>query len=571
MTRLAVAHGRTFLFAVTLAAQLAACARPPPPAPPSRAALASPQVVPGELDAKGLLGDLPGRASRLGAGAVSVVASVPAVDNAWVGGFVTVPVDACVLAYARAASSVGDVDVAVYSDEGTSLAVDEGRDTHPTVLLCPPHPDRIYVAAHVVEGEGLVAVGAQLVPRERAALVARAFGARGATQAPRPADAWPGLADAVRAHRAALGGTWDELKRIALPVDARMPTFAAMPIEADHCVDAIVVPDDDVDLLDVEVIDEGGRVVARARDGSGTRDVTVCSPVAMPAMLSVRPRIGRGLAALVLARASEEVARDLSAKPDVAWAAPTQPIETVRAARNALLAKSGYAPAFSASAGTLALGRRATLPLDLQALPQGACARIDVVAGAPLSLVDARVRSDTGALLAADEASLSSTLFTCTRGPAHLELDTRGRPGPFAVLVRAEPWRSDAFAGRPLAASRMLARAALGPAMLLSGKDVGTREVGLDAGHLVAWTDNVPPDRCLRVTAGVQGTGAGVDLRAFDGTDDEVDRSHGAYAASVRVCARADAGRAIRFELSADAGHLDGVVGERVAPLIEGR
>jgi hypothetical protein len=527
--------------------------------------------VPGELDAKALLGELPARASRLGAGGGSLVASVPAVDNAWVGGFVTVPTESCVLAYARASSSVEDVDVAVYSDEGTSLAVDEGRDSHPTVLLCPPHPDRVYVAAHVVEGEGLVAVGAQLVPRERAAIVARALGARGATQAPRPADAWPGLADAVRAHRAALGGKWDEFKRIALPVDARMPTFAAMPIEADHCVDAIVVPDDDVDLLDVEVVDESGRVVARARDGAGTRDVTVCSPVAMPATLSVRPRVGRGLAALVLARASEEVARDLSAQPDIAWAAPTQPMESVRAARNALLAKSGYAAAFSATTGTLALGRRTTLPLDLQTLAPGACARIDVVAGAPLSLVDARVRGDGGALLAADETSFATTLFACARGAARLELETRGRPGPFAALVRSEPWRSDVFAAHPLAASRMLSRAALGPAMLLAGKDTATRGMTLDGGRLVSWSDSVPADRCVRATVGAQGDGAGLDLRAFDGTDDEIDRSHGAHAASVRGCARPDAGGVIRFELSVDAGRLDVVLGERVEALTEGR
>jgi hypothetical protein len=550
----------------TLAA-LAGCTAPAPVAAPPRIAPPAPAVAAGELDARSLLGEVPARAARLGAGAPSVVASSPAVDNAWVGGFVTVPRDACLLAYARASSSVDDVDVAVYSDEGTSLAVDEARDAHPTVLLCPPHPDRVYVAAHIVEGEGLVTVGVQLVPRERAVIVSRALGARGAAPAPRPADAWPGLADVVRAHRLALGGTWDEFKRAALPVDARMPTFAAMPIEADHCVDAVVVPDDDVDLLDVEVVDDGGRVVARARDGAGTRDVTVCSPVAMPATLSVRPRIGRGLAAVVLARAGQEVAGDLTARPEVAWAAPTQPVDAAKAARNALLAKSGYAAPLTATSGTLALGRRAVIPLDLQSLAAGGCARIDVVAGAPLSLVDARVRTDAGMLLAADETSSSSALFACARGAARLELETRGRPGPFAVLVRPEPWHSDAFAAHPLAASRMLARAALGPSMLLEGKDVAAREIALDGTHLVAWIENVPAGRCLRVTAGVQGDGAGVDLRAFDASDDELDRAHAAHAASVRACARPEAGQPMRFELGADAGRLDVVVGERLEAL----
>jgi hypothetical protein len=548
-----------------LAVLLAACTRPVPataagrPPPPP-----APEVASGELDAKALLGEVPARAARLGAGAPSLVVSRQAVDNEWIGGFVTVPREACLLTYARASSSVDDVDVAVYSDEGTSLAVDEGRDVHPTVLLCPPHPDRVYVTAHVVEGEGLVAVGAQLVPRERAVLVARALGARETAQAPRPADAWPGLVDAVRAHRIALGGKWDEFRRVALPVDSRIPTFASMPIDADQCVDAVVVPDEDVDLLDVEVVDDGGRVVARAKDGAGTRDVTVCSSIAIPATLSVRPHVGRGLAAVVLARASQEVAQDLSARPEIAWVATAQPVEAAKAARNALLAKSGYASPVSSTSGTLTLGRRTSVPVDLQSLAPGTCARIDVVAGAPLALVDARIWTDGGSLLAADDALSSTALFACARGTARLELETRGRPGPFVVLVRPEPWRSEAFAAHPLASSRMLARATLGPSMLLAGRGGTTRELSLDGSHVVKWTENVPADRCLRITVGAQGNGAGIDLRAFDAADDELDRAQAAHAASVRACARGDGGQTVRFELRADTGRLDAVLGERL-------
>ena len=138
------------------------------------AQVGAPRVTPGELDPRVLLGEVPSRASRLGAGAPSLVRSAEAVENEWIGGFVDVPRNDCLLGYARAASSVNDIDVAIYSDEGTQLAVDEGRDVHPTVLLCAPHPDRVYVAGHVVEGEGFVVVGAQLVPKERALIVGRA-------------------------------------------------------------------------------------------------------------------------------------------------------------------------------------------------------------------------------------------------------------------------------------------------------------------------------------------------------------------------------------------------------------
>ena len=230
------------------------------------------------------------------------------------------------LGYARGSSSIDDVDVAIYSEEGTALAVDEGRDVHPTVLMCAPHPDRVYVAAHVVEGEGLVAVGAQLVPKERRGHRGAGARARGAlaAQGPRPADAWPGLDDAVRSHRVELGGTWEEFRRVALAVDARMPTYAALPIDAGECVDAVIVPDDDVALLDVEAIDDQGRVVARARERARGRGRSRCArPSRWPGTLSVRPHVGRGLAAVVLARAPGDASRDFSALPDVAWVAPT--------------------------------------------------------------------------------------------------------------------------------------------------------------------------------------------------------------------------------------------------------
>jgi hypothetical protein len=521
-------------------------------------------VAAGQLDARKLLGELPARALRLGAGAASLVASAQAVDNGWVGGFVDVPHDDCVLGYARGSPSIDDVDVAIYSEEGTALAVDEGRDVHPTVMMCAPHPDRVYLAAHVVEGEGLVAVGAQLVPRERAVIVARALGARGlAGQGPRPADAWPGLDDAVRSHRADLGGSWQEFRRVALAVDARMPTYAALPIDAGQCVDAVVVPDEDVAMLDIEAIDEQGRVLARAKEGAGSRTLTVCSPIQVAGTLSVRPHVGRGLAAVVLARAAGDASRDFSALPDVAWVAPTQPLDKAKSARDALLTKSGYDAAVTTTSGTLTLGHRVSLPLDLKLLA-GACARVDVVAGAPLALVDARVWSDAGTLLASAEASSSLALFACARMGARLELETRGRPGPFSVSVRPERWRDPLFEALPLAASRMLARAADGPDTLLDGKEGVTRELVLDGERMTTWNENIAAGKCLRATVGAEGDGTGIEARVFEGTD-EIDRSEAAHAVSVKACATADAPRAVRFEVRASAGHLEAVLGERTS------
>jgi hypothetical protein len=397
-------------------------------------------------------------------------------------------------------------------------------------------------------------------------VVARALGARGAVaDGPRPAEAWPGLDDAVRVHRLELGGTWEEFKRVALPVDARLPTYVAFPIDVDQCVDAVIVPDDDVGPLDVEAVDGDGRVVGRARDGAGPRWLTVCSPSTMPGTLAVRPHVGRGLAAIVLARAHGEVAHDLSARPEIAWAAAQQPLSAARHARDTVLAKGGYESPVATTTGNLALGHRVTVPIDLKTLG-GACARVDVVAGAPLGLLEASVWDDGGALLASGEASTALALFACSRGPARLELETRGRAGPFVATVRPERWRDAAFVAHPLAASRMLARAAAGPDALLEGKGAPARSVSLDAGHEVSWTESVAPGRCLRVTVGVQGEGTGVDLRASNPADStDIDRSQAAHAVSVRACAAPDAPRSVRFDLHPSAGRVDAVVGEQTS------
>jgi hypothetical protein len=519
----------------------------------------------GVLEASALLADLPARALRLGAGAPAVVASGQAVESEWVGAFVDIPRDDCLLSYARGAPSIEDVDLAVYAEDGSALAVDEGRDVHPTVLLCAPHPDRVYVAAHVVEGEGLVAVGAQVVPREREAIVARSLGARGAvSQGPRPADAWPGLDDAVREHRQGLAGTWEEVKRIAMAADVRAATYVSVPLDADKCVDALVVPDDDVALIDVEMLDASGQVLGRVDEGTGPRALTVCSPIAMTGTLALRPHIGRGLAAVVIARAPIDSARDLSLRPDIAWVGSASPLPRAIQDREAALSRRGYGGPETSLTGTLAIGRRVSVPLELKGLA-GGCSRVDVVAGAPLALVAARLVDDGGNQVAQGEGPSSAALFACVRGPVHLELEARGRPGPFAVSVRAERWHDAVFGAHPLAAARMLARAASGPASMLDGKAASVRELALDPVRTLAWNELVPAGGCIRATVGVEGPGAGVELRAFSEQGDELDRSESLQASSVQACAAADQAANVRFEVRSSAGRMDGVLGERAS------
>ena len=561
-----------------VALSLAACHPAAPPLPPARPGPPPPpHIVPGDLDASKLLGDIPARASRLGAGGVSIVASGEAVDGERLGAFIDLPTDACILAYARASSSVDDLDLAAFDDEGALVALDEGRDPKPTLLLCPPEPARVYLGARVASGEGLVAVAAQTVPRDRADEVARTFAAHGVLGGgPRPADAWPGLDDHLRAHRHALGGAWEEFYRRQFPLDSRLPTVVGFSVEAESCVDAIVVPSDEVALVEIEAVDDAGRVVARAREGGNDRTLTVCSPIEFRGSLVVRPHIGSGLVWIDMAKTHASSGRDFTAKPEVLWQPGNLPLEAAKSERNEALAHLGYRSPHTAAPGTLTLGRRTTLPIELEE-PAAGCTRIDVVGGAPLALVDARVwggktdksdkLGDAVELLAENTGVWGTAVFACPRGAAKawIDLEVHGRSGPFSLMTRPERWRDPAFLAHPLAAARMLARAAEGQSMLLEGVAVAVRSVALDDGKLLAWSETVPPSGCLQVTAGAEGDGTGLELRVFDtATGEELDRSHAERAVGVRACAPEKKAPEVRFELRATSGKLDAIVGERV-------
>jgi hypothetical protein len=507
---------------------------------------------------KPLLGELASKATKLGAGPVAVVIAGPMSEGERVGAFVEIPKDVCLLAYARSSGALEDIDLAAFADEGNPVAVDEGPDPKPTLLICPPHPDRVYVAVHAAAGEGLCAIGAQLVPREKAESVGRAVEAHGAT--PKSPEAWPGLDDQVRAHRSAMGGTWEEQRRVALAVDARAPSLTPLPIEEGGCVDAVVVPDEDVSALDVDLFDGDGRLVARAKDTAATRTLTVCSPVAISGSLQIRPHVGRGLAAAIVSKAKADAVREMARRPDVVWVASVLPVDAARTARERALTNAGYGAATSTHNGQLQLGRRVTVPIDLG----GGCSRIDVVAGAPLALVDASLWDSGGALLGAGDGADGATVFACGGGKARLDLGTRGRPGPFAVMTRPEKWKSPAFSTHPLAASRMLARASSRATLDKEGKPGNVHQAVLEASKRSVYDANIAAGQCLVVSAGVEGDGTGLELRMFDAVSgDELDRSHGQVSAKVQACAGSGPA-SVRVEARATAGKLDAIIGERV-------
>lgn len=546
---------RTGLLVAVGALLLSACRSSPraPRAPIVSPASTAPRITTGPLDARPVLGDLPAKASRFGAGPIAIVTAEPMVEGERVGAFVDIPKDVCLLTYARSSASLEDVDLAAFTDEGNPVVVDEGPDPKPTLLICPPHPDRVYVAVHAAAGEGLCVVGAQLVPRDRADIVGRAVDAHGAT--PKTPEAWPGLDDQVRAHRHAIGGTWEEQRRVALAVDARAPSITALTVDEGACIDAVVVPDEDVVAIDVDFFDADGRVVARAKDTTTVRTLTLCSPTTVAGSLRIRPHVGRGVVAVVISKAKGDSSREMLGRPDVAWVASVQPLDAARAARERSVVAAGYGPPATTQNGQLQLGRRVTVPVDLGA----GCTRIDVVAGAPLALVEAAIWDTSGGLLGTGDGADGAVLFACGTGKARVDLGTRGRPGPFSVVSRPEKWKSPLFASHPLAASRMLSRA-VGPGGKTKAGAVS--QAVIEPAKRYVHDANIAAGQCLHVAVGVEGEGTGLEVRLFDAVSgEELDRSHGQVSASVRACAGA-AATSVRIEARATAGKLDALVGE---------
>jgi hypothetical protein len=179
--------------------------------------------------------------------------------------------------------------------------------------------------------------------------------------------------------------------------------------------------------------------------------------------------------------------------------------------------------------------------------------------------VDAAVWDDSGALLGTGDGVDGAAVFACGHGKARADLGTRGRPGPYAILVRPEKWKDSSFAAHPLAAARMLARSvgpASGPA---EGKPGVVRAIALENAKRYTHDANIAPGSCLRVVVGASGEGTGLELHMYDAVNgEEIDRSHGQVSGSVRACAANEA-RSVRVEARATAGKLDGILGERIS------
>jgi hypothetical protein len=473
----------------------------------------------------------------------------------------------CVVVIARGSESIEDLDLLAYGEDGTPLGSDEASDREPSLLICPPHPARILLAARVAQGHGIVAVGAERVPPA----LARKAAERYAIKARDPSDparlkAWPGLDALVTRERARVGGKFQDLRRVALALDSTLPTTLAATIEAGGCVHALFIPSDDVSHLDVAALDDEGRILGRAVGSGKQRAIVVCSPVTSEISFEVRPHAGRGLAVAALARSVAGTEGEIEGDVVRRDVYPSHDAEIELKAVKSRLEKLGYKPGPPAARLDLKLGRRGSTALTLG----NGCTRVDIVGGAPLRGLDARLWTDAGQLRATGAGGGNVTLFACGAGKLRLDTSASLNPGPATLLLQREADVPAELTRLPLAGSRLVARMQSRGVLPRADAIGKVTELSLGAEQLVSVPVMVPLDRCLDIDVGIEGPAAGVELRAIERDSDvELDASVGESAASTRLCAyaaaRSDAGSLnARIELRTSSGTAHALLATRL-------
>jgi hypothetical protein len=429
---------------------------------------------------------------------------------------------------------VDDVDLFAYGEDGAMLGSDEASDRAPALLVCPPHPRRIMLIARIAAGHGLVAIGAQRVAVKDAERAAAAYGVRYRPgEIARRMTVWPGLDERLEQHRRSIGGSWVDLRRVAVPLDARTPTRISASVEAERCLDVLITPSDEVSALDVAVLDEDGRIVGRTESAGRERSVVVCSPMPASITLELRPHAGIGLAVVMMSRSREGSEAQIDAAVQRLELFATGSVAEERKRRGSDLARAGYETGRVVASGTLPLGSRSSFSLDLPKC----CVRIDWVSGEPLRGVDTWIYAADGSLLASDHGALPRLWRCGEAAKVRLDAEALSRPGPFAVELRHERGTPPLLEQHPLAASRLLAR------MIERGVISNARRVGAVYAHDLTSTALtrrelvLPFGRCLEVTLAIGAGGESPELRLVRRDGTEVGSARGANTASVRACA----------------------------------
>lgn len=535
----------------------AGCGPSPPGATPNPSAAASVRVSAGSPDGRPLLARDAALALAAGAGPLEIVGADLLSEGDRVGGFVHVSKEGCALVVARASTSVADLDLFAYDDEGTPVATDERPGPEAAFVVCPPHPDRVYVMARAMSGTGLVAVGVWPVAASVADRVASAVGARGRSgEGSGRLDAWPGLENKLREHRSAIGGSFADVRRAALPVSPRAWTRISMSLDPRECADVLATPEDEIDSIDVVVEDKRGRVVARAAEKNRDRSAVICAGEATDISIAIRSRTSEGLVAVVLGRAAKGGAAEIDRATWVAHTIASADLASARADLGKALDGRAYARPSSAATASAKVGQRTSVPIDV---PAG-CARIDMIAGKPLGSSLVELWDDQGKLLFGANAGAGVPLFACGKGGAlRVDVEALDTGGPFAVEARKERLAPAALVAHPLAASRLLGRLAAASDAADASWANGATVASLDTAQIHTASFSVPARSCSEIIVALGPGAEGLDLRIVDASTGEGLLRRGRWVTSDRVCAAASAVSA-KVEVRVGRGKTDGLV-----------
>lgn len=493
------------------------------------------RILPERADAAALLATDAARAREVGAGPLEIASSAYLSEGDRTGAFIAIPDDACALVMARGSASIADVDLFAYEDDGSAFGVDESSDAHPAVLVCPPHPKRLFVSARVVSGGGLVGIGVQALPAAALAAVEKVIGTRGRSGGETGRlESWPGLETKLIAHRAWLGGSWEDVRRAALPVAPRAATRMTVPLERERCLDVFVSPGEEVGSLEVVAEDSTGRIIARGRDRGRDRALVLCSALSTEVSIVVRPRASTGVVAVVASRSRLGAAAIIEPSVRAEYVTETRELAEARAALEKRFVDKGYGAATPLTTTRANLGSRTPLTIDL---PAG-CARIDVIAGKPLADVGASLWNDKGFLLAEGRGGAGVTLFPCgAGGPARIDVEAFARPGPYTIEIRKDKLSPPLLVAHPWAANRILAVLDAGGELVSAASANGAVVVALDANTRSTVPFDIPAKACVEVIVALDRVGTGIDLRVADVLTGENSTTRGRFVAAERRCA----------------------------------
>lgn len=535
---------RVVLGAVALAVGTSGCR--PAPRGPRAASPAPPRIEPGAPSPGGLLDDVGRELVRAGASERVLVEGRIATDGERVGAFVTVPADLCLALLARGASSVEDLDLAILDDDGAVLAVDDGPEPTGALVLCPPHPARVYASALVVAGEGLVAVGAHTVTRAAAGGVAMVLGARAPSAPDARAERFAGLDGALRDRRTVIGAGFVEQRRVAAPVDRGVPAVATFSVGEDRCLDVVALADQDARAIELELEDEGGRFLTRSREAQGARHATVCASAASVVTASARSRGGRGAVAFV---ALEGAPGARPARGEVVYGrTPRDDAATSKALAGALAA-AGYAPPVARERFDASVGRRHATQL---VVPARGCTRLDALGGAGAGGLSLTLRGAGGERLVESEGAAGVTVFSCGARELRVDLEALDAPSPVRLEARAEPFAHELVTAHPRGSARALSALARRPLAPLDGAPAAADSVTAARGRDGTATVPLAAGHCLALGVGADDDVTGFVARVWDVADGtELDRASGTTHARLAACAAEGRPTSLRVEIEA--------------------